>query len=122
MCPQTAEALSCLYTILLMAVYWMTEALPLPITSMIPMVSWSIISTVYYLLYNCITSTCTVHHPVSSLATLIQYQRNGGGWVKVVYGRGGQLCLCNIYVHSPYLPYSKGICSQEVAIPLIKVR
>jgi len=37
--PQTGEALSCLYTILLMAVYWMTEALPLPITSMIPMVA-----------------------------------------------------------------------------------
>ena len=35
---QTGEALKCLYTILLMAVYWMTEALPLPITSMIPMV------------------------------------------------------------------------------------
>ena len=39
--PQTGEALACLYTILLMAVYWMTEALPLPITSMIPMVTFS---------------------------------------------------------------------------------
>ena len=39
--PQTGEALACLYTILLMAVYWMTEALPLPITSMIPMVTSS---------------------------------------------------------------------------------
>ena len=36
--PQTLEALKCAYLILLMAVYWMTEALPLPITSMIPMV------------------------------------------------------------------------------------
>ena len=36
--PQTIEALKCAYLILLMAVYWMTEALPLPITSMIPMV------------------------------------------------------------------------------------
>lgn len=34
----TNEALRCAYTILLMATYWMTEALPLPITSMIPMV------------------------------------------------------------------------------------
>ena len=32
------EALRCAYTILLMAAYWLTEALPLPITSMIPMV------------------------------------------------------------------------------------
>jgi len=37
--PQTDEALKCAYTILLMAAYWMTEALPLPITSMIPMVA-----------------------------------------------------------------------------------
>jgi len=36
--PQVGEALKCAYTILLMAVYWMTEALPLPITSMMPMV------------------------------------------------------------------------------------
>eukprot|EP00092_Neocalanus_flemingeri_P006840 GFUD01007385.1.p1 GENE.GFUD01007385.1~~GFUD01007385.1.p1 ORF type:complete len:728 (-),score=94.80 GFUD01007385.1:163-2346(-) len=36
--PQTLEALKCAYLIVLMAVYWMTEALPLPITSMIPMV------------------------------------------------------------------------------------
>ena len=34
----TVEAMKCAYLILLMAVYWMTEALPLPITSMIPMV------------------------------------------------------------------------------------
>ena len=36
--PQRVEALKCAYLILLMAVYWMTEALPLPITSMLPMV------------------------------------------------------------------------------------
>jgi len=36
--PQTVEAMKCAYLILLMAVFWMTEALPLPITSMIPMV------------------------------------------------------------------------------------
>ena len=36
--PQTLEAMKCAYLILLMAIYWMTEALPLPITSMIPMV------------------------------------------------------------------------------------
>ena len=35
---ESGEALKCAYTILLMAVYWLTEALPLPITSMIPMV------------------------------------------------------------------------------------
>ena len=34
----TVEAMKCAYLILLMALYWMTEALPLPITSMIPMV------------------------------------------------------------------------------------
>ena len=35
---KVGESLRCAYTILLMAVYWLTEALPLPITSMIPMV------------------------------------------------------------------------------------
>ena len=35
----TVEAMKCAYLILLMAIYWMTEALPLPITSMIPLVS-----------------------------------------------------------------------------------
>ena len=35
---EVGEALRCSYCILLMAVYWLTEALPLPITSMIPMV------------------------------------------------------------------------------------
>lgn len=35
---EVGEALRCAYTILLMAAYWLTEALPLPITSMIPMV------------------------------------------------------------------------------------
>ncbi len=35
---QVAEAMKCAYIILVMAGYWMTEALPLPITSMIPMV------------------------------------------------------------------------------------
>ena len=36
--PKIMEAMRCAYLIMLMAVYWMTEALPLPITSMIPMV------------------------------------------------------------------------------------
>ena len=36
--PKVVEAMKCAYLIMLMAVYWMTEALPLPITSMIPMV------------------------------------------------------------------------------------
>ena len=40
--PETVEAMKCAYLILLMAMYWMTEALPLPITSMIPMVSFLI--------------------------------------------------------------------------------
>merc|ERR1711892_1201773 len=35
---QTSEALRCAYLILLMCVYWLTEALPLPVTSMIPMI------------------------------------------------------------------------------------
>ena len=35
---ESGEALRCAYTILLMAAYWLTEALPLPITSMMPMV------------------------------------------------------------------------------------
>jgi hypothetical protein len=35
---QVTEAMKCAYIILVMAGYWMTEALPLPITSMIPMV------------------------------------------------------------------------------------
>ncbi|XP_023326559.1 solute carrier family 13 member 2 [Eurytemora carolleeae] len=37
--PETDEAMKCAYVILLMATYWMTEALPLPITSMIPVVA-----------------------------------------------------------------------------------
>ena len=36
--PGTVEAMKCAYLILLMATFWMTEALPLPITSMLPMV------------------------------------------------------------------------------------
>jgi len=36
---QTEEALKCAYLILLMAIYWLTEALPLPVTSMIPMIA-----------------------------------------------------------------------------------
>lgn len=32
------EEMRCAYVVLLMAAYWMTEALPLPITSLIPMV------------------------------------------------------------------------------------
>ena len=31
--------MKCAYLIVLMATYWMTEAMPLPITSMIPMVT-----------------------------------------------------------------------------------
>lgn len=33
-----SEEMRCAYVVLLMAIYWMTEALPLPITSLIPMV------------------------------------------------------------------------------------
>ena len=33
--------MKCAYLIILMATYWMTEALPLPITSMIPMVGFT---------------------------------------------------------------------------------
>jgi di/tricarboxylate transporter len=29
----------CGYTIMIMAIYWMTEALPLPVTSLIPVVA-----------------------------------------------------------------------------------
>ena len=36
---QLLEAMKCAYLIVLMATYWMTEAMPLPITSMIPMVT-----------------------------------------------------------------------------------
>jgi len=36
--PKLLEAMKCAYLIVLMATYWMTEAMPLPITSMIPMV------------------------------------------------------------------------------------
>ena len=46
---QTTEALKCAYTIVLMGVYWMTEALPLPITSMIPMVGQYIVFTKEFL-------------------------------------------------------------------------
>ena len=33
-----SEEMRCAYVVLLMAAYWMTEALPLAITSLIPMV------------------------------------------------------------------------------------
>jgi len=36
--PENREALWCLYTILVMAVYWIAECLPLAITSMLPLV------------------------------------------------------------------------------------
>ena len=40
---QEEEALKCGYIILLMILFWLTEALPLPVTAMIPMVSdWKI--------------------------------------------------------------------------------
>ncbi len=44
---QVAEAMKCAYIILVMAGYWMTEALPLPITSMIPMVRNFRLNTVH---------------------------------------------------------------------------
>lgn len=34
------QAYRCMYIVLVMAVFWVTEALPLPITSMIPMVAF----------------------------------------------------------------------------------
>jgi len=34
----SSEEMRCAYVVLLMAVYWMTEALPIPVTSLIPMV------------------------------------------------------------------------------------
>ena len=44
---QLLEAMKCAYLIVLMATYWMTEAMPLPITSMIPMVT-----RFQYVIYN----------------------------------------------------------------------
>jgi di/tricarboxylate transporter len=43
------EPMVCAYVLLVMAVYWMTEALPLPITSLIPIVAFplaGVLSTV----------------------------------------------------------------------------
>lgn len=34
-----SEEMRCAYVALVMAVYWVTEALPLPVTSLIPMVA-----------------------------------------------------------------------------------
>lgn len=34
------QAYNCLYVLLIMAVYWVSEALPLPVTSMIPIVAF----------------------------------------------------------------------------------
>ena len=39
--------MKCAYLIVLMATYWMTEAMPLPITSMIPMVTFKMVFTSY---------------------------------------------------------------------------
>ena len=40
--------MKCAYLIVLMATYWMTEAMPLPITSMIPMVTKIAFMCVFY--------------------------------------------------------------------------
>ena len=45
---QVLEAMKCAYIILVMAGYWMTEALPLPITSMIPMVRNQLFGVVHH--------------------------------------------------------------------------
>ena len=39
--------MKCAYLIVLMATYWMTEAMPLPITSMIPMVTFKMVFRSY---------------------------------------------------------------------------
>jgi di/tricarboxylate transporter len=47
--PSDYEPMVCAYVLLIMSVYWMTEALPLPITSLIPVVAFplaGVISTV----------------------------------------------------------------------------
>lgn len=36
--PTKIKAYKCMYVVLIMSIYWVTEALPLPVTSMIPMV------------------------------------------------------------------------------------
>ena len=44
-----SEEMRCAYVALLMAVYWVTEALPLPVTALLPMVAFpflGIMSTV----------------------------------------------------------------------------
>ena len=47
--PNDYEPMVCAYVLLIMSVYWMTETLPLPVTSLIPVVAFplaGVISTV----------------------------------------------------------------------------
>ena len=39
----TGEEMKCAYVVMIMAVYWVTEALPLEVTSLIPMVGFPLL-------------------------------------------------------------------------------
>ena len=39
----TGEEMRCAYVVIIMAVYWVTEALPLEVTSLIPMVGFPLL-------------------------------------------------------------------------------
>ena len=63
---EVGEALRCSYCILLMAVYWLTEALPLPMTSMIPMVLLPMLG---------IMSTSNLYHDMLESVKTCHYRR-----------------------------------------------
>ena len=53
----TGEEMKCAYVVMIMAIYWVTEALPLEVTSLIPMVGFpllGIMSTVCLITIMCL--------------------------------------------------------------------
>ena len=53
----TGEEMKCAYVVMIMAIYWVTEALPLEVTSLIPMVGFpllGIMSTVGFITLICL--------------------------------------------------------------------
>ena len=53
----TGEEMRCAYVVVIMAVYWVTEALPLEVTSLIPMVGFPLLGIMSTVSYNTTSRT-----------------------------------------------------------------